>query len=161
MIKRPRNYKLLWGFVFLCLLVTSGSVIAAESMMVTFEVQPTAVLELPSNFVFSPVTPGQTREDVIEVLVKANVSWDLQLSGSQTAQTLDGTDVSVTSAIEVLDHQEDWRKCQSISIYIRTAQPATDSEGTIIAIPVRIQGDFNDPPGTYHTSLEFTLVPQI
>lgn len=135
---------------------------SAETMLVSFEVQPCAILDLTvANLVFPPVYPGEVVSEVVQVLVKSNVMWELRVKGNQSAETQDGTLVNVTSQIQVFDYLGYWENICEIAPRIVVNQPPTDSEGLIIDIPLRLQGDFSDPPGTYVTEIEFTLVPQI
>ncbi len=134
----------------------------AEKIRVSFTVEPYALLEiLTPNLVFPPVNPGEMVEEIVSLLVKANVAWDLRIVGSRSAETEDGTDVDVHSSILVKDHLDMWEKITEISPRIMINQTPTDSDGIPLQIPLRLEADFNDPPGTYETQIEFTLVPQV
>ncbi len=154
---------LLFGLISVVLsLVCVCNGASAETMLVSFAVEPCAILDLTvSNLVFPPVYPGEVVDEVVQVLVKSNVMWELRVKGSQSAENQDGTVVTVASKIQVYDYLGYWENISDVLARVMVNQAPTDSEGLLIDIPLRLQGDFSDPPGTYLTEIEFTLVPQI
>ncbi len=136
--------------------------VRAETMMVSFAIQPSAVLDLVTpSLAFSAVNPGEVVEETVQVLVKSNVSWELRIKGNQSAETEDGSLVAIASRILVLDYLGAWEGLFESAQRILINQSPTNSQGTLVDVSLRLEGDFSDPPGTYGTEIEFTLVPQI
>lgn len=157
----PRKFVILGVFVFLYL-VFAAQLALAETLLVNFTVAPYAMLELvTSNLAFPPVNPGDTVEATVQVLVRANVSWNLRIFGSRYAETQEGGSVEIASRILVKEYLGAWTGFSDISPYVIVNHPPTTSEGVLVAIPLRLEGSFNDPPGTYQTQIELTLVPQV
>lgn len=157
----PRKFVILGVFVFLYL-VFAAQLALAETLLVNFTVAPYAMLELVTpNLAFPPVNPGDTVEATVQVLVRANVSWELRVLGSQAARTEDGAQIEVHSRIYAHDYVGYWEDISSVLTRVIVNHPPTTSEGVLVAIPLRLEGSFNDPPGTYQTQIELTLVPQV
>lgn len=165
MLTHSHLRNLTWGF---CLLIlVSGMIIwgqnaAAETVLVSFTVEPYTLLELPEPSIsFSPVPPGSSVEQTIKAIVKANVTWELRISGTQSARASDGSTVGISSRIYAYDFRNSWEDISAVTTRICINQPPTDTEGVTVDIPLRLEADYNDPPGTYQTEIQLTLVPMI
>ena len=154
---------------FLCVFFLAGSFVlglsavgqGSQSMTLNFEIESSVALELPASFDLPPVTPGQTVEASLPVIVKANVEWDLRVVGSQSATDALGQVVVFGSALETRDFLGGWEPITHFAQVICQTEPPTPSEGQEVTVELRMIGDFADPPGIYHTQLDFTLVPQL
>jgi hypothetical protein len=135
---------------------------AAETLQVSFTVEPYTSLELTeSSIAFAPVPPGSSVEQTVQAIVKANVTWELRISGTQSATGPDGSGVMFYSRIYACDFRSVWEDISTVLTRLYTNQPPTDDQGVVVDIPLRFEADFNDPPGTYQTQIQLTLVPII
>lgn len=149
------------GLGLLPLLGAAGQA-SAETILVSYTVEPYLLLELTTpSIVFPPVAPGEIVEQTVEAVVKANVPWNLRIVGIQTASTQDGSIIEIASRLLVKNHLDFWEQITAVTSNVVLNHPPTDSSGIQVKIPLRLEGDFNDPPGTYQTELQLILVPQI
>lgn len=162
----PRMRSLARGFclpaVVLGLVTALCCCAAAATLDVHFTVEPYTILELPQTSIsFAPVPPGSAVEQTVQAVVKANVSWELRISGTQSGRAADGSSVTFNSRIYVLDFFGSWESLETHTQRVTINQPPTDPQGVVVDIPLRLEADFNDPPGTYQTQIQLTLVPLI
>ena len=156
-------FTFVFRWAFIVLLIMGWFVPAAlseQSMLLNFEVQPSVLLELPASFHLPSITPGLTTTGNVQVTVKANVNWDLGVKGGNF-QELEGDSVELSSVLEVRDLLGHWRELTDVTTYVKSNQPPSPSEGTLVDVELRMIGDFGDPPGSYQTELLFVLVPQL
>lgn len=149
------------GLGLLPLLGAAGQA-SAETILVSYTVEPYLLLELTTpSIVFPPVAPGEIVEQTVEAVVKANVPWNLRIVGTLTATTADGSIVDMYSRLSAYSEFGLWEQISGVTSNVVFNHPPTDSSGIQVKIPLRLEGDFNDPPGTYQTELQLILVPQI
>lgn len=148
--------------VSLFVLFAAVGCISAQTVSVSFTVEPYFMIELTTpSITFSSVSPGESVEQSLEALVKSNVPWNLRVEGIQTAETAEGNAVEVASRISIFSYKDSWESISGSSAYFLINHPPTDSSGVRVSIPLKLEGDFRDPPGTYTTEIKVTLVPQV
>lgn len=148
--------------VSLFVLFAAVGCISAQTVSVSFTVEPYFMIELTTpSITFSSVSPGESVEQSLEALVKSNVPWNLRVAGIQTAETAEGNAVEVASRISIFSYKDSWESISGSSAYFLINHPPTDSSGVRVSIPLKLEGDFRDPPGTYTTEIKVTLVPQV
>jgi hypothetical protein len=148
--------------VSLFVLFAAVGCISAQTVSVSFTVEPYFMIELTTpSITFSSVSPGESVEQSLEALVKSNVPWNLRVEGTSTAKRADGTIVEVNSCLYVMREAEIWENISALVSDVIVNHPPTDSSGVRVSIPLKLEGDFRDPPGTYTTEIKVTLVPQV
>jgi len=98
MLARPRKNSPARGLCLAALVLGLTAALpvcaAAETLQVSFTVEPYTSLELTeSSIAFAPVPPGSSVEQTVQAIVKANVTWELRISGTQSATGPDGSGV--------------------------------------------------------------------
>lgn len=150
----------IWLFkATLCFFVVFMLGIATQAGdVITFQIHvlPGMTLSSPDSLVFDPAAPGQTIRKDLNITVWSNVRWEL------TAQAISPeNEGALGGRVEVEDVQGDWLSIFARQRKIRSYQLPTGSMGSLVNVPFRFIGSYQDSPGDYFFEVEFTVGPSI
>ena len=165
--------------VVICVVFAWGTVqvMAGEtnSTTVAVSIAPSiAVVAWPEGFLImdTDVVPGQeVMSSVLEISVKANSSWGIQISGDSPDGRMREFDLGTGSYVSsgaLLTHplqwalypSESWQALSSTPSSIVAGQPPTDNNGETVRFRLRFVADYGDRPleegRDYRVTLQYT-----
>ena len=150
------RHKFLVGIMCLAALLAFGKGIQASNM-VTFQVEvlPGLRISNPDTLTFLPVAPGQTDIQELNITVWSNMNWELSVKAVGY-----GVEGGLRGVVQLNDSGS-WRDLSSEGTVIQLGRPPTGPDGTILRIPFRLTGSYEDAPGNYSFQVEFTVVPSL
>ncbi len=150
------RHKFLVGIMCLAALLAFGKGIQASNM-VTFQVEvlPGLRISNPDTLTFLPVAPGQTDIQELNITVWSNMNWELSVKAVGY-----GVEGGLRGVVQLNDSGS-WRDLSSEGTVIQLGRPPTGPDGTMLQIPFRLTGSYEDAPGNYSFQVEFTVVPSL
>lgn len=136
---------------FSALFALTPGVQATGSVTFQVEVLEGFSISSPATLTFAPVGPGQSDVQDVELTVWSNVAWDLSVKavGYDPEEGLPGT-------VEV-GASGDWYLLSSETSVIQMSRLPTGAGGAMVSTPFRLQGSYNDAPGSYSFQVQFTV----
>ncbi len=147
-------------FFCLCFLLFS-STIGASDLMLQVEVLPGFSLQLPDTVSLTPAAPGQMVQGDVEVQVRSNTPWYLQVSGASWEVSGSGAGTDLESLLHVKANGNEWSSVSSITPRTVATGDPTGDQWQAAPVEFRFSTSYADAPGAYEIQLTFTIVPEL
>ena len=113
---------------------------------------------------FGDVSPGKEAKAIpcaAQIVVNSNTTWDLTVkANSDLLNIADSTKSIPVSRLEWMPHSEsssNWTAFQTTLQSVLSDQAPTDRKGKIITCDYRFHARWSDPPGSYRTTVTYTV----